>query len=323
MLQSASVLTYPFDHDKRYHPLSQRYRLLFNQRVFKISVSIAQTCPNRQGTNGMTTCIFCDEWGAAAYHADAQKSLSEQIALHREIIRKRYNADKFLVYFQAYTNTFGRVRELANMYQFVLQEKDVIGIVAGTRPDCLPRGILQAFQKVAQTHFVSVELGVQSFDDQQLLFLARGHDSACSIAAIKKLKALSNIDICVHLMFGIPGETDEQLRQTAILLSKLGVHGVKLHNLHVLKDTPLDNLYTQGKFQPIKLQDYARKVSVFLEHLSPQIAVHRLTAVANRWDDLIAPAWAKEKMRPAQFIESYLAAHDIWQGKSAICYEGK
>ncbi len=268
----------------------------------------------------MKACIFCDEWGAAAYHADAQKSLSDQISLHREIIRKRYNADKFLVYFQAYTNTFGRGQEFTSMYQSVLLEDDVIGIVVGTRPDCLPLGILKTFQKIAETHFVSVELGVQSFDDQQLLFLERGHDSACSIAAIKKLKALPTVDVCVHLMFGLPGETDEQLCRTAVLLSELRVDGVKLHNLHVLKGTPLDGLYNQGLFQPVELEAYARKVSVFLEHLSPQIAVHRLTAVANRWDDLVAPAWTKEKMRPAQFIEEYLTAHDIWQGKSAAFY---
>ncbi|MBF0280268.1 MAG: TIGR01212 family radical SAM protein [SAR324 cluster bacterium] len=306
-----------FDYNKPYHPLSQRYRLLFNQRVFKISVSVAQTCPNRLGFKGMNVCIFCDEWGSAAYHSDAGKSLKEQIALHRDAIRKQYNADKFLIYFQSYTNTFGRVSELAEMYHSVLEEEDVIGIVVGTRPDCLPQSILKVFEEISKTHFVAVELGVQTLDNEQLQFLSRGHDKASSIKAIQKLKENSKIDICIHLMFGLPGETNKQLRDTAHLLSELGVHGVKLHNLHVLKDTPLEDLYRQGKFIPVELEEYCRKVTLFLEHLSPEIAVHRLTAVASRWDELIAPSWTKEKMRPTQFIEDYLRVQNIWQGKSA------
>lgn len=307
-----------FDYNKRYLPLSQHYRKLFNQRVFKISVSVAQTCPNRQGINGMAVCVFCDEWGSAAYHADAHKPLKKQISLHREAIRERYNADKFLVYFQSYTNTFGRVRELAELYQTVLQEEDVIGIVAGTRPDCLPRAVLKVFAEISAHSFVSVELGVQTLDDEQLLFLCRGHDSKCSLAAIQKLKTLPNVDICIHLIFGLPGETDEQLRKTAIVLSELGIHGVKLHNLHVLKNTPLDDLYQQGLFEPVALEEYSRKVALFLEHLAPTIAVHRLTAVAPRWDELVAPSWTKEKMRPHQFIEDYLQTQNSWQGKASL-----
>ena len=309
---------HPFDHNKPYYPLSQRYRLLFNQRVFKISVSVAQTCPNRRGLNGMNVCVFCDEWGSAAYHADAHKSVKAQIALHREAIRKQYNADKFLIYFQSYTNTFGRVSEWTAIYRSVLEEKDVIGIVVGTRPDCLPQAILREFEEISKTHFVAVELGVQTLDDQQLLFLSRGHDRQCSINAIHKLKAIPQIDICIHLMFGLPGETERQLRETAQLLSTLGVHGVKLHNLHVLKGTPLADLYHQGRFKPVELDEYCQKVTLFLEHLSPEIAIHRLAAVASRWDELIAPVWTKEKMRPTQFIEDYLRAQNIWQGKLAV-----
>lgn len=307
----------PFDHNKRYYPLSQRYHHLFNKRVFKISVSVARTCPNREGIKGMKTCTFCDEWGAAAYHTDAGKTLEEQVALHRNAIRKRYNADKFLVYFQSYTNTFGRVKELGAKFRSVLQEDDVIGIALGTRPDCLPRTILRILEEISESHFVSVELGIQTLDDQQLRFLSRGHDSIRSIRAIQKLKSLSKVEICCHLMFGLPGESDKQLQDTATLLSGLGIHGVKLHNLHVLKNTPLAEMYEKGLFDPVELEEYSRKVCVFLKHLSPRIAVHRLAAVAPRWDELIAPAWTKEKMRPMQFIENYMQTHDIWQGQSA------
>ena len=167
----------------------------------------------------------------------------------------------------------------------------------------------------AREHYLSVELGVQTLDDTQLQFLARGHDSACSLAAIRKLKALPDVNLCVHLMFGLPGETDAQLRKTAELLSERGVDGVKLHNLHVLQNTPLEQLYRQGEFAPVGLEEYSRKVAVFLEHLAPGIAIHRLAAVASRWDELVAPEWTREKMRSTQFIEDHLAAANTWQGR--------
>ncbi len=311
-----SMITPPlFDHKKRYLPLSQHYRKLFHSKVFKLSVSTAQTCPNRSGVNGMKVCVFCDEWGSAAYNQTAESSLKHQIAIHREAIRKRYKAEKFLVYFQSYTNTFGRIRELETLYLEALKERDVVGIVAGTRPDCLPSRVLKLFDELSQDHYVSVELGLQTFDDDQLKFLSRGHNKDCSLKALKKLESLSNVEVCVHLMFGLPGETDTQLIETAQMLSNLGVHGVKLHNLHVLKNTPLERLYRNGKFKPVELEEYARKVCLFLENLSPSIAVHRLAAVASRWDELVSPLWTKEKMRPSQFIEDYLEAKDTWQGK--------
>ncbi|MBC8259252.1 MAG: TIGR01212 family radical SAM protein [SAR324 cluster bacterium] len=307
-----------FDHGKRYRPLSQHYKERFGEKVFKVSVSIADSCPNREGKQGMDVCIFCDEWGSAAYHQYRDQPILEQININREAIRKRYRAQKFLIYFQAYTNTFGRFKELESLYQVALEEKDVVGIVVGTRPDCLPKRVLRKFAEIAQKNYLSVELGVQTFDDAQLKFLSRGHDSACSLSAIRKLKSLADLNLCVHLMFGLPEETDAQIRDTANILSELGVDGVKLHNLHVLRNTKLETLYREALFVPVELEEYTRKVSLFLENLSPKIAVHRLAAVASRWDELVAPAWTKEKMRPTQFIDDYLTAKGTWQGR---CYD--
>lgn len=310
-----SILSSP---QKPYYPLSQYYRELFNHKVFKVSVSVADTCPNRKNKKGKPTCIFCDEWGSAAYHQFADKSLEEQILINREAIRKRYKAEKFLIYFQAYTNTFGHVNHLEQMYNIALSHKDIIGVILGTRPDCLPRGVLQTLKKISQESFISVELGLQTLDDEQLKFLSRGHDRQCSLDAINKLKQLENVNICAHLMFGLPSETDEQLIETATILSKLGIHGVKLHNLHVLKNTPLESLYRSNVFTPVTLEEYTRKVGIFLEYLSPEVAVHRLVAVASRWDELIAPEWTKKKMEPTQYIENYLVSQNIWQGKKLL-----
>ncbi|MBF0349475.1 MAG: TIGR01212 family radical SAM protein [SAR324 cluster bacterium] len=304
-----------FDYDKPYLPLSQHYRRIFKQKVFKVSVSVAQTCPNRENQQ---VCIFCDEWGSAAYHTIAQQSLSEQIRINREAIRTRYRAEKFLIYFQSYTNTFGKIREMETLFHAAMQETDVVGLVIGTRPDCLPSRIVKLFETISKTHFISVELGIQTLDNEQLAFLSRGHDRECSISAINKLRDAGLQDICAHLMFGLPGETDQQLVQTAHQLSAMGITGVKLHNLHVLKNTPLETLFNKGLFTPVDLEEYARKVSLFLEHLSPEIAVHRLAAVASRWDELVAPDWTREKMRPTQFIEDTMRQNQSWQGKHYV-----
>ncbi len=304
-----------FENGKRYYPISQHYRERFGEKVYKVSVSVAKSCPNREGFQGMNVCIFCDEWGSAAYHQFSDLPILKQIQINREAIRKRYKAKKFLIYFQAYTNTFGDFSGLKTLYDKALNETDVVGLVVGTRPDCLPKRILNKFNELSKEQYLSVELGVQTFDDDQLNFLSRGHDSITSIKAIQKLKSLQNINICVHLMFGLPNETDRQIQETAQFLSELGVNGVKLHNLHVLRNTELEKLFKESKFFPIKLEEYARRVAIFLENLSPKITVHRLAAVASRWDQLVAPHWTREKMRPTQFIDDYLEKNQIWQGQ--------
>jgi hypothetical protein len=307
------------DQPRRYQPLSAHYRRRFGRKVYKVSVSVAQTCPNRQGRGGMRVCSFCDEHGAAAYPEAAALPLREQIRRNAQRIRARYKAEGFLVYFQAYTNTFERFAQLRDWYETALAEPDVLGIVIGTRPDCLPPRVLRLLAALARDAYVGVELGVQTLDDAQLAFLSRGHDAACSLGALERLRAFPELEGCAHLMFGLPGETDAQVARTARVLSDAGVHGVKLHNLHVLRGTPLERLYRAGAFTPIGREDYARRVRVFLEHLAPHVVVHRLNAVASRWDEVVAPDWAREKLGPTQEILALLEREDTWQGR---CYPG-
>ena len=304
----------PPSPSSRYRPISRHYRERFGCKVYKISVAVAQSCPNREGMRGMRVCAFCDPWGSAAYEENASLTLREQIRNVRSRLRKRYKAEKFLVYFQAFTTTFHRISRLRALFEDALREADVVGIVVGTRPDCLSPAMVKLLAEFAGRCYVSVELGVQSLDDGQLRFLSRGHDAACSLAAVESLRAYPQIDICAHLMFGLPGETMAQLETTAEVLSAAGVHGVKLHNLHVLRNTALEARYRAGTFQPIGLEAYSERVCAFLEHLSPEVAVHRLNAVASRWDQLVAPDWAREKMRPTQFILDEMERRDLRQG---------
>ncbi|MBI4084255.1 MAG: TIGR01212 family radical SAM protein [Candidatus Lambdaproteobacteria bacterium] len=301
--------------EPRYLPLSRVYRERFGCKVYKLPVSIAQTCPNREGLRGMRPCIFCDEWGAAAYPEHAGRTLGEQLRLNGARIRARYGAERFLVYFQAYTNTFAGVGRLAALFEQALATPGVAGLVVGTRPDCLPPAVLALLADLARAHYVSVELGVQTLDDAQLAWLARGHTREQSLRALAALAGHPALDVCAHLMFGLPGETEPQLRETARELSRRGVAGVKLHNLHVLRATPLEHEYRAGAFTPVTLATYAERVVAFLEALSPHIAIHRLNAVASRWDDVVAPDWAREKLRPAEAIRRLLRERETWQGR--------
>ncbi len=305
-----------FSHwgEHRYFPISQFYKNHFGEKVYKVSVSIAETCPNRQPNSRMPLCIFCDEWGSAAYHLERDKSLRDQIVINRDKISKRYRAQKFLIYFQSYTNTFDRVSELEQRFDVALAEENIEGIVLGTRPDCLPERILPLLKRTHESHYLMIELGLQSFFDHHLDFLQRGHNVQSGYNAIKKLHQQTGVDIGIHLMFGLPNETNEEIINTAQILNDLPISNVKLHNLHVLTNTPLADLYQQGKFQPVELQEYINKVILFLQYLSPDISVQRLAAVASRWDELIAPQWTKEKMRPTQMIEDQLKERGLFQG---------
>ncbi len=299
-----------------YYPISRYYRERFGHKVYKISVSVAESCPNRQPNGRLLPCLFCDEWGSAAYHLQRELPLAEQIRINRERIARRYRAERFLVYFQAYTNTFGRVAQLRQRFDTALAQEQICGLVLGTRPDCLPARIMPLLRETHERTYVMVELGVQSLFDHHLLFLQRGHDAACSLDAIRRLHDATGVDIGVHLIFGLPHESDREIRQTAELLNGLPVQNVKLHNLHVLANTPLARLYQQGGFEPLTLEEYSRRVVLFLQHLSPQIAVQRLAAVASRWDELMAPAWTREKMRPGNHIRQQLAQ----AGGQGSCY---
>ncbi len=262
----------------------------------------------------MQTCIFCDEHGSFAYPESQGLAVREQIIKHRQKITERFNATRFLVYFQAYTTTFTQLGRLQEAIEAALEFDDVVGLVFGTRPDTVSEAVLRTWRDLKERTDVSVELGVQSFDDEQLRWMRRGHTAAAAIKGIERVAA-SGIDTGVHLIFGWPTENDKQIIETAVLCNQLPITNVKLHNLHVLKKTPLETLYNEGKFQPPDLEAYAHRVGLFLEHLRPEIAVHRLAALSSRWDELIAPDWTRHKMKSYQGILDHLNRNESFQSK--------
>lgn len=299
---------------KPYFPISHVYRERFGSKVVKIPVAIAETCPNREGLRGMQTCIFCDVHGSFAYPESQGDELREQILKHREKVSKRFNASKFLVYFQAYTTTFTQLNKLKEGFKIALEFPDVAGVVVGTRPDTLSEAVLRFWKESAEKTFVSIELGVQSFDDDQLIWMRRGHTAAQSIKGIEKV-ASYGLDAGIHLIFGWPTENEKQIIETARLCNELPISNVKLHNLHVLKNTPLEELYARGEFSPVDLDLYAERVALFLDHLSPRIAVHRLAALSSKWDELVAPPWVRHKMKSYQGIIDRVNERGSWQGR--------
>ncbi len=299
-----------------YYPISQFYKKRFGERVRKISVSVAETCPNREGLRGMKTCNFCDAWGSAAHPEKSDLDVHEQIRQVRDLMRTHYPARKFLVYFQAYTTTFARTAQLRRQFEIAFSFPDVVGAVVGTRPDCISDALLELWAETAADRFLSVELGVQSFDEDQLLWMRRGHTAKCSVNAIRRIRqAVPGIDLGIHLMFGQPGETDGQIIRAAELCNELSIDNVKLHNLHVLRNTPLAEDFAAGLFQPIEKEVYFHRCKLFLQNLDPRIAVHRVAALSNKPGELIAPEWTSFKMRTYQDFLTYMNEHRAHQGQ--------
>ncbi len=301
-----------------FNPISAHYKKLFGRKVYKIPVAVVETCPNREGLKGMETCIFCDVWGSAARSEAFDLPLLEQIQKYKDHIQKKFKAEEFLVYFQAYTNTFTKIKSLRENFDAALSFDGVRGFVVGTRPDCLSPAVLDLWNEYHQKTFVAVELGVQSFYDDQLVFMKRGHDRAQSLKAIEQISKKTAVDLGIHLMFGWPGETDQQMVETAKLCNDLPITNIKLHNVHVLKETGLEILFARGEFAPIEKDDYAKRLQVFLEHLSPRIHIHRLAAHASRRQELIAPLWTGNKMGTHQYLVDWLHQHQSYQGKLSI-----
>lgn len=298
-----------------YYPISQFYKARFGERVRKISVSVAETCPNREGLRGMKTCNFCDAWGSAAHPEKSGLEVREQIHEVRKLMQRLYAAKKYLVYFQAYTTTYAKVAELRQQFATAFAFSDVVGAVVGTRPDCISDALLELWDEYAKKHFVSVELGVQSFSDAQLIWMRRGHSAERSRQAIRRIREATAVDLGIHLMFGLPGETDADIIAAAKECNELPIDNVKIHNLHVLRNTPLADEFMAGQFRPVEKDVYFHRCQIFLQHLSPKIAVHRLAALSNKPGELVAPDWTAYKMKTYQEFLGFMREHKAFQGQ--------
>jgi radical SAM protein (TIGR01212 family) len=294
-----------------YYPASRFYRIKCGQRVYKIPLTLVNECPLTE-----QHCIFCDKQGSAAYEEQVNLNIAEQIALARhKMATAGRTAPGFLIYFQSYTSTLAQLDTINDAIKVAMAYPEMRGLIIATRPDCLRDEVLELLTSYAKKCFVGIELGVQSFADTQLVFLQRGHTVRDSMEAIERITKYKDISIGIHLILGLPSESYDDIIGTARFASTLPIDNIKLHNLHIIRGTPLAALYQSSQFSPIDLPEYAKRVILFLQHLSPNIAIQRLAAIAPRHSELIAPLWTKEKMRVYQYILDRLRTQQAYQGQ--------
>lgn len=300
---------------RRYMSFSEHLKVVFGKKIYRVPIDAGLGCPNRKGddiTRG--GCIFCGSRGAGAGWLESKQTITEQIERGKALMTKRYGAEGFLAYFQAYTNTLGSVDLLRSYYDEALAVHQIVGLMVGTRPDCLPIEILDLLESYSRKTYFWLELGIQSIDQYQLDWMNRGHNVDCTIQAVAEAKK-RGMRVCGHLIFGLPGETSNDIRRTAEFVNKYGLDGVKIHLLHVVKGTALEKQYNDGTLSLISQDSYIARVVDFLEHLSPEVVIHRLTGDAGR--NLIAPAWSSNKTAVLAAIEAELERRGSRQGS---CY---
>ena len=298
---------------KRYRDLNTYFRELFGHRVHKITVDAGMTCPNRDGTLSTGGCIYCNSKGSGTGAALAGKTIREQIERVKARVARRFKAKKFIAYFQSYTNTYAPVKTLKALYDEALGVQDVTGLAIGTRPDCVNTEILDLLESYAAENLVWIEYGLQSAHDDTLRRINRGHDVACFERAVAATKG-RGINICAHVILGLPGETRREMLETARFLSDIGIDGVKLHLLYVIRGTKLETLYNKGRFKCLGQEEYAALVCDFLERIPGNMIIQRLTGDPHP-NELAAPRWALEKKQTLEMIKDILEQRDTWQGR--------
>ena len=303
---------------KRYYQYSRYLKELFGQKVYKVTLDAGFSCPNRDGTFSFGGCIFCDTSGSFSCAHDSKLSVKEQLYIGIENQRKRFGAQKFISYLQAYTNTYGSIEYLRYVYSQALSHKDVVGISIGTRPDCVNDDKISLISSYSQDYETWIEYGLQSSNDETLKFINRGHTVQDFIQAVEMTKN-KGIKICAHVIIGLPNETKNDVIKTARLLGNLGIDGVKIHLLCVLKNTKLDQMYNNKNIDLLSKEEYVDIVCDFLEEIPPSMTIHRLAGNGLK-KILVAPRWLSDKFEILTAIDKELDRRNSYQGKKFNFY---
>lgn len=298
-------------NDKRYNQYSAYLKQKFGVKVYKITLDAGFSCPNRDGTISSGGCIFCDDGGSFSQAHSNLLSIEEQVETGIKNLSQRFRAEKFMSYFQAYSNTYKPVKELEKIYNASLKNDKIVGLSIGTRPDCVDDEKLDLIAGYKDDYYTWVEYGLQSIHDKTLLKINRGHDFDCFLRAYEKTKA-RGINVCVHVIFGL-WETREEILQTAKKLAELEVDGVKIHMLCALENTKLAKIYEENLIDFMSEREYIETVCDFLEYLPPQTTIHRLAGNGLK-KNLIAPRWLGKKMDCLNQIDRELLARNSYQG---------
>ena len=299
----------------RYNDLSAYLSAHFPYKVQKISLNAGFTCPNRDGTVGYGGCTYCNNQTFNPAYCKTEKTVTEQLEEGKQFFARKYPEMKFLAYFQAYTNTYAELEELKRKYEEALQVKDVVGIVIGTRPDCMPDTLLDYLEELNQRTFLIVEYGVESTDNDTLKRINRGHTFEVAEEAIRKTAA-RGIRVGAHIILGLPGETNDQLIEQAGVLSRLPLATLKLHQLQLIKGTRMAHEFEMQPedFHLYSADEYIDLVIDYVEHLRPDIVLERFVSQSPK-ELLIAPDWGLKNHEFTDKVKKRMRERDAWQGK--------
>ena len=282
---------------------NEYYRKKFGCKVYKLSLDGGFTCPNRDGTLGTRGCLFCSEAGGGdfAEHGTA----AQQLELAKQRVSAKIKGEgKYIAYLQAFTNTYGPIEKLQQLYLQAIEPDDIVGLAIGTRPDCLQPEILSLLAEINRQKPVSIELGLQTSSDQTARIIRRGYPFSVYQDAVRRLKE-NGIEVVTHIIIGLPGETGHDAVRTTMDAVAAGTDGVKFHLLHVLRGTDLETLYRAGKYEPLTLEEYGRILKACMDILPENMVVHRITGDGAK-KDLIAPLWSGDKKRVLNYLNHVL-----------------
>lgn len=298
---------------KPYSAFGDYLKERYGCKVYKATVDAGFTCPNRDGNLGTGGCIYCNNRGFSPNTRQPERGVREQLESGMAHLRKRYKAEKFIAYFQAYTNTYGPIERLEALYREALEPSEVVALSVGTRPDCCGDEVVDLLGRLSLERDVWVELGLQSVRNATLELINRRHTYEDFLDAVKRIRKYPALKICAHVILGLPGEPRESMLESARVISDLGIESVKIHLLHVLKDTPLEEMYNRGEVEIFSMKEYVRLCCDYLELLDESVLIQRLTADGPS-DILVAPEWAMEKRKTLDKIEKEMLKRGTRQG---------
>ncbi|HEY4310238.1 MAG TPA: TIGR01212 family radical SAM protein [Pirellulales bacterium] len=297
----------------RYFTLNHYLRSRFGQRTQKVSLNAGFTCPNVDGTVTTGGCVFCDNRSFSPSRRVPRGAIRAQLDEGIRRLKWRYDVDRFLAYFQPATNTYAPLDRLAQVYDEALEHPQVVGLAVGTRPDCVPDDVVALLADIATRTYLSVELGLQTIHDRSLDWMNRGHHHDAFVDAVERCQG-RGFELCAHIMLGLPGESHEDMLDTAREVARLGLDAVKIHNLYAVKGTPLADWVTAGHVQLMERDEYVATLVDFLELLPPRCIVERVSGEVPP-DYLVGPAWCLDKPALRQALDGELRRRDTWQGR--------
>lgn len=300
----------------RYNSFGAYLKRRFSTTVHKVNIDAGFTCPNRDGTVGIGGCIYCNNDSFRPNSCKPTLSVREQVANGIAYLKKRYKAERFIAYFQPYTNTYASTDELERIYRSALEEPSVIGLAIGTRPDCIDEEKLLLLEDLAKDYFILIEYGLQSIYDKTLRYINRGHDYNAFLKALD-MTAGRGIEIGAHIIVGFPTETRDEMLAMAEEVSLMPLRFLKIHQLQIIKDTVLAEIYRKEPFYVFSYQEYLEFLVDFIERLSPDIVIQRLFATAPD-DILIAPKWDRNRNEILRDLGEILERNNTFQGSKSI-----